>query len=349
MSEYAELMNAPSKSDKPRIGITLGDINGVGPEVVIKALYDGRILSLITPVIYGSTRSISFYKKLLNMEDFAYSHVKGRGQFMPKIVNVVNCWEDSIEIAPGKPSLETGKAAFLSLNQAAHDLKEGLIDALVTAPVDKSTIHSTEFPFKGHTEFLAEYFNTSDYLMLMVSEKLRVGLVTEHLPIKDVSLMVTRDRVTIKLMIFEQTLQKDFGIQKPKIAVLGLNPHAGDGGLIGQEEETIIKPVINEMKNKNKLVYGPFAADGFFASGQHTRYDGILAMYHDQGLIPFKTMAFENGVNFTAGLPAIRTSPDHGTGYSIAGKNQALEGSMRQAIYTAVDIVKIRKELSTEK
>ncbi|MFN3839626.1 MAG: 4-hydroxythreonine-4-phosphate dehydrogenase PdxA [Cyclobacteriaceae bacterium] len=342
-------MNAPSKSDKPRIGITLGDINGVGPEVVIKALYDGRILSLITPVIYGSTRSISFYKKLLNMEDFAYSHVKGRGQFMPKIVNVVNCWEDSIEIAPGKPSLETGKAAFLSLNQAAHDLKEGLIDALVTAPVDKSTIHSTEFPFKGHTEFLAEYFNTSDYLMLMVSEKLRVGLVTEHLPIKDVSLMVTRDRVTIKLMIFEQTLQKDFGIQKPKIAVLGLNPHAGDGGLIGQEEETIIKPVINEMKNKNKLVYGPFAADGFFASGQHTRYDGILAMYHDQGLIPFKTMAFENGVNFTAGLPAIRTSPDHGTGYSIAGKNQALEGSMRQAIYTAVDIVKIRKELSAEK
>ncbi len=342
-------MTTHSKQDKPRIGITLGDINGVGPEVVIKALHDNRVLSLITPIIYGSTRSISFYKKLMSLDDFAYSHVKGTGQFTPKIINVVNCWEDVIEITPGKPSLETGKAALLSLRQAAHDLKEGLLDALVTAPVDKSTIHSSDFPFKGHTEFLAEYFDTSDYLMLMVSEKLRVGLVTEHIPVKEIPLMVTRERVSIKLMILEQTLQRDFGIPKPKIAVLGLNPHAGDGGLIGQEEENIIKPVINEMKNKNKLVYGPFPADGFFASGQHARYDGVLAMYHDQGLIPFKTMAFESGVNFTAGLPTIRTSPDHGTGYSIAGKNQALEGSMRQAIYTALDIVKIRRELSAEK
>lgn len=337
------------KSDKPRIGITLGDLNGIGPEVVIKTLHDSRIHQLITPVVYGSTRVLSFYKKLMNLEDFMYSHVKTRGQFTPKVVNVVNCWEEVIDITPGKPSHETGKAALLSLKQAAQDLKDGLIDALVTAPVDKSTIHSNEFPFKGHTEFLAEYFDTSDYLMLMVSEKLRVGLVTEHIPVKEVSLMITRERVTIKLMILEQTLQKDFGIPKPKIAVLGLNPHAGDDGLIGQEEEAILKPLINELKNKNKLVYGPFSADGFFASGQYARYDGILAMYHDQGLIPFKTMAFESGVNFTAGLPTIRTSPDHGTGYSIAGKSQAHEGSMRQAIYTAMDIVKTRKDLSAEK
>ncbi|MCK6617691.1 MAG: 4-hydroxythreonine-4-phosphate dehydrogenase PdxA [Cyclobacteriaceae bacterium] len=337
------------KSEKPRIGITLGDINGVGPEVVIKSLHDSRINTLITPVVYGSTRVLSFYKKLITLEDFAYSQVKSREQFIPKVVNVVNCWDEVIEITPGKPSPETGRAALLALKQAAQDLKDGLLDALVTAPVDKSTIHSNEFPFKGHTEFLAEFFDTSDYLMLMVSEKLRVGLVTEHIPVKEIPLLITRDRINIKLMILEQTLQKDFGITKPKIAVLGLNPHAGDGGLLGAEEESIIKPAINDMKNKNKLVYGPFAADGFFASGQYTRYDGILAMYHDQGLIPFKTMAFESGVNFTAGLPVIRTSPDHGTGYSIAGKNQALEGSMRQAIYTAIDIARIRKELSTEK
>ncbi|QOI97769.1 MAG: 4-hydroxythreonine-4-phosphate dehydrogenase PdxA [Flammeovirgaceae bacterium] len=338
-----------AKSEKPRIGITLGDINGIGPEVVIKSLHDSRILALITPVVYGSTRVLSFYKKLVNLEDFAYSHVKSRGQFIPKVVNVVNCWDEVIEINPGNASRETGRAALLSLKQAAQDLKDGLLDALVTAPIDKSTIHSDEFPFKGHTEFLAEYFDTSDYLMLMVSEKLRVGLVTEHIPVKEIPLMITRDRINIKLMILEQTLQKDFGISKPKIAVLGLNPHAGDGGLLGQEEDSVIKPAINDLKNKNKLVYGPFAADGFFASGQYARYDGILAMYHDQGLIPFKTMAFESGVNFTAGLPVIRTSPDHGTGYSIAGKNQAMEGSMRQAIYTAMDIARIRKELSTEK
>jgi 4-hydroxythreonine-4-phosphate dehydrogenase len=342
-------MTPTPKSDKPKIGITLGDCNGIGPEVVIKALHDTRLLAFITPVIYGSTRCLSFYKKMFNLEDFSYSQVKGKGQFIPKVINVVNCWEDTIEITPGKPSQVTGKAALLSLKQAAQDLKEGLLDALVTAPVDKSTIHSEEFPFRGHTEFLADYFGTSDYLMLMVSHNLRVGLVTEHLPVKEIPLMITRERVTIKLMILEQTLQKDLGIAKPKIAMLGLNPHAGDGGLIGQEEEAILRPVISEMKNKGKLVYGPFAADGFFASGQHARYDGILAMYHDQGLIPFKTLAFESGVNFTAGLPVIRTSPDHGTGYSIAGKNQAHEGSMRQAIYTAMDIVKIRSELSAEK
>jgi 4-hydroxythreonine-4-phosphate dehydrogenase len=342
-------MSHPSRSERPLIGITVGDLNGIGPEVVIKALHDNRILSMITPVIYGSTRVISFYRKIMNLEDFNYSHVKGTGQFTPKVINVVNCWEDAIEITPGKASKEAGRAALLAIKQASKDLKEGLIDAVVTAPIDKNTIHSEAFPFKGHTEYFENFFGTTDTVMLMVSNKLRVGLVTEHVPIREVSQLITRERVEIKLRILEETLRKDFGISKPKIALLGLNPHASDGGLIGQEDEVVLKPLINDMRNKGKLIHGPFPADGFFAAGTHTRYDGILAMYHDQGLIPFKTFAFESGVNLTAGLPAIRTSPDHGTAYSIAGKNTASEGSMRQAIYVALDIIKTRQDQSTEK
>jgi 4-hydroxythreonine-4-phosphate dehydrogenase len=327
-----------SNQNKPRIGITLGDLNGIGPEVVIKALHDSRLVNLITPVVYGSTRVLSFYKKLFNIEDFNYGHTKGRGQYTPKTINVVNCWEEAIEITPGKASTKSGQAAWLALKQATLDLKEGMLDALVTAPIDKHTIHSDEFPFKGHTEFFAHTFNTQELMMMMVSDSLRVGLVTEHIPVSDVAAHITTERVTSKLKTLEQTLRQDFSLAKPKIAVLGLNPHAGDNGLIGAEDEKILKPVIQDLKNKGKLVAGPFPADGFFAAGSHTKFDGILAMYHDQGLIPFKLLAFENGVNFTAGIPVIRTSPDHGTAYSIAGKNQALEGSVRQAIYLAVDI-----------
>jgi 4-hydroxythreonine-4-phosphate dehydrogenase len=334
---------------KPRIGITLGDINGVGPEVVIKALADNRLLAIITPVLYGSARVISYYKKLVNVEEFNYTQVRNKGQFAPKSINVVNCWDDNLEINPGKATLDSGKAAFVALKQASEDLKEGLIDALVTAPIDKSTIHSEEFPFKGHTEFLTQFFGVADSLMFMVSDKLRVGLVTEHIPIKDVSSAITKEKVEIKLKILEQSLRKDFGIFKPKIAVLGLNPHSGDNGLLGQEEELIIKPVIADQKNKGKLVFGPFPADGFFATSTYSKYDGVLAMYHDQGLVPFKSIAFEDGVNFTAGLPVVRTSPDHGTGYTIAGKNQASEGSLREAIYQAVEILKHRNEPSKEK
>jgi 4-hydroxythreonine-4-phosphate dehydrogenase len=334
---------------KPRIGITLGDLNGVGTEVVIKALSDNRLLNIVTPVIYGSTRAISFYKKLLNIEEFNYTQVRNKGQFAPKSINVVNCWEDVIEIVPGKQSRDTGKAAFLALKQASEELKEGLIDALVTAPIDKESIHSADFPFKGHTEYLTEFFGSSESLMFMISDTLRVGLVTEHIALKDVAAAVTKERIEAKLKIMEQSLRKDFGIAKPRIAVLGLNPHAGDGGLLGQEEEQIIKPVIADQKNKGRLVYGPFPADGFFASGNHTKYDGILAMYHDQGLVPFKSIAFETGVNFTAGLSAVRTSPDHGTGYAIVGKNLASENSLREAIYQANDIFKHRMEQSTEK
>jgi 4-hydroxythreonine-4-phosphate dehydrogenase len=288
--------------NKPRIGITLGDPNGVGPEVVIKALADNRILSLVTPIIYGSAKAISFYKKQLNIEDFNYTQVRNRGQFAPKSVNVVNCWEENMEFAPGKASRDAGKAALTAIKQACTDLKEGVIDALVTGPIDKQTIHSDEFPFKGHTEFLTEFFGVQDSLMFMVSDQLRVALVTEHIPVKDIAAGITKERIESKLKLMENSLRKDFGIPKPRIAILGLNPHAGDNGLLGSEDDQIIKPLVADMKNKGKLVYGPLPADGFFATGSYTKFDGILAMYHDQGLVPFKTIAFENGVNFTAGL-----------------------------------------------
>ncbi len=334
---------------KPRIGITMGDINGVGPEVIIKALADNRILNMMTPVLYGSSKVISFYKKLLNIEEFNYSQVKVKGQFQHKSINVVNCWEDALEINPGKASKETGKAAFTALRNACEELKEGLLDALVTAPIDKSTIHGDEFPFKGHTEYLTQFFGGGDSLMFMVSDTIKVGLVTEHIPLSAVSTQLSREKLNAKLMLMENSLRKDFGISKPRIAVLGLNPHAGDNGLIGQEDDQIIKPVVNDFRNKGKLVFGPLPSDGFFGMAQHLKYDAIMAIYHDQGLIPFKTIAFETGVNFTAGLPVIRTSPDHGTAYSIAGKNHANEGSMREAIFRAAEIFRHRSEPSTEK
>jgi 4-hydroxythreonine-4-phosphate dehydrogenase len=336
-----------SNQTKPRIGITLGDLNGIGPEVVIKALHDNRLINLITPVVYGSTRVLSFYKKLLNLEEFNYGHIKNRGQYIPKTINVVNCWEEVIEIAPGKASKESGRAAWLSLKQATADLKDGLLDAMVTAPIDKHTIYSEEFPYKGHTEFLTAFFQTTNYMMTMISESLRVGLVTEHIPINDVAQHITTELVESKLKVLEATLRHDFGIAKPKIALLGLNPHAGDHGLIGTEDEKVLKPLIQDWKNKGKLIAGPFPADGFFAAGSHTKYDAVLAMYHDQGLLPFKLLAFESGVNYTAGLPAVRTSPDHGTAYSIAGRNLANEGSIRQAIYAALDISRTKQRLQT--
>ncbi len=343
------MSNPNHPQEKPRVGITLGDINGIGPEVVIKALSDNRILSMITPVVYGSARVLSFYRKIMNLEEFNYSQVKSKGQFFAKSINVVNCWEDAIEINPGQPSKEAGKAALLSLRKVVEEVKEGLIDGFVTGPIDKNTIHGQEFPFRGHTEYLTKEFDATESLMLMVGNDLKVGLVTEHIPVKEISTYITKERVELKIRLLELSLKKDFNISKPKIAVLGLNPHAGDEGLIGAEENEVIKPVIGDLKSKGKLIFGPFPADGFFAAGHHTKYDAVLAMYHDQGLVAFKTIAFDNGVNYTAGLPIIRTSPDHGTAYSIAGKNLADEGSMRQAIYLACDIIKNRVAPSKEK
>jgi 4-hydroxythreonine-4-phosphate dehydrogenase len=330
--------------EKPRIGITMGDLNGIGPEVIIKALADSRLLTMVTPVVYGSTRVLSFYRKLMNLEEFNYSQVKSPGQFYPKSINVVNCWEDVIEIQPGQPSKTTARAALVSLRKTVEDYKAGFLDGMVTAPIDKNTIHADDFPFHGHTEYLTQIFNATESLMLMVAKDLRVGLITEHVPLKEVSALITPERVELKIRLLEMSLKKDFNINKPKIAVLGLNPHAGDNGLLGEEEDKVIRPVVNDLKNKGKLIFGPFPADGFFASGQHVKYDAILATYHDQGLVPFKYMAFEDGVNFTAGLPVVRTSPDHGTAYNIAGKNLADENSMRQAIYQAADIIKLRQE-----
>lgn len=334
---------------KPRIGISMGDLNGIGPEVVLKALADNRVLNMVTPVLYGSSKVISFYKKLFNIEDFNYTQVKTKGQLIQKGINVVNCWDDMIEISPGKPSKDTGKAALAALKCACEELKEGHLDALVTAPLDKSTAHSEEFPFKGHTEFLSQYFGTGESLMFLVSDSIKIGLVTEHVSIAEVSSLITKERVSTKLNILETSLRNDFGITKPKIAVLGLNPHAGDNNLIGQEDDQVIKAVVNEFRNKGKLVLGPFPADGFFGMAQYQKYDAVLAMYHDQGLIPFKSIAFETGVNFTAGLPIVRTSPDHGTAFAIAGKNQASESSLREAIYKAGEIFRQRTVPSTEK
>jgi len=316
----------------------MGDINGVGPEVIIKALRDHKLLEFFNPVIYGSGKVISFYRKALDINDFNYSQIKD-DQLIPKRINVINCWFENFEIKPGTGTKESGQFSFLALKKACEDLKNGKIHGLVTGPINKHEMPE-EFNFVGHTEFLGSYFEVKETLMFLISEGLRVGLVTGHLPLKDVAQKITKSSVEGKLRILEKSLINDFGIGKPRIAVLGLNPHAGEDGMLGTEEKNILIPVIKEFKQNGKLIFGPYPADGFFGSGQYASFDGILAMYHDQGLIPFKTLAFSKGVNFTAGLPIIRTSPDHGTGYSIAGKNQADEQSMRSAIYLAYDIAK---------
>lgn len=349
-AKVIKIMSSNSKHDeKPKIGITIGDINGIGPEVIIKALRDSRILNFITPIIYGSTKTLSYYKKELNLEDFSYIQVKGSGDFLPKKVNVVNCWDDTLEINPGSITPEGGRSSFLALEKATKDLKEGLLDAIVTAPINKNNIQSEAFKFAGHTEYFTENFKAKDSLMFMTTTDLKIGVATGHIPLKEVSNVLTKDVLTSKLSIMEASLKNDFGIIKPRIAVLGLNPHAGEDSLLGKEDAEVIRPVIEALKGNGSLIFGPFPADGFFGKADYKKFDGILAMYHDQGLIPFKTLAFENGVNYTAGLSIIRTSPDHGTAYDIAGKNAANETSMREAIYMARDIYRNRKEQLIDK
>lgn len=330
------------KESIPKIGITIGDINGIGPEVIIKALRDQRILNHITPVVYGSTKTLSYYRKNYYIDDFQYTQLKDPNSLIPKKVNVVNCWEDMLEITAGKSSESGAKSSRMALQKAMEDLKSGFLDALVTGPINKHNIQAEDFNFPGHTEFLTAQFDVKDSLMLLVAGELRIGVVTGHIPLKDIPTQITISRIESKLEIMENSLKNDFAIQKPRIAVLGLNPHNGDHGLMGNEEENIITPLINKQRENGKLVFGPYPADGFFGDGKHHQYDAVLAMYHDQGLIPFKTLAFDTGVNFTAGLPVIRTSPDHGTAYSIAGTNKASENSMREAIFLAYDLWKNR-------
>jgi 4-hydroxythreonine-4-phosphate dehydrogenase len=328
-----------------KVGISIGDLNGIGMEVIIKTFMDNRMLQMCTPIVYGSSKTASFHRKALGINDFSFNFIKSVDQVNTKNANLINVWEEEVNIELGKDNETGGKYALKSFDAALKDLKEGKIDVLVTAPLNKHNIPANKTKFVGHTEYLTEYFEAKDHLMMMVGDGLRIATVTGHIPLSDVSSSLTTQKIEAKANLFLKSLSEDFGIRKPKIALLGLNPHAGDKGLLGKEEESIIIPAITNLKNEGHLVYGPFGADGFFGSGNFAKFDGILSMYHDQGLVPFKTLAFENGVNFTAGLSVIRTSPDHGTAYDIAGKNIANEQSFRSAVYLAVDVFNQRNNL----
>lgn len=328
--------------DKLKIGITIGDINGIGLEVILKTLGHEKILDICTPIVYGSSKIVSYHKNIVE-GDFDFYNTRGADRLNEHKINIVNCWQENVNITLGKPTDLSGKYAFKSLEYATLDLKNGLIDALVTAPINKQAMKMADFPFPGHTEYLTKELGAEESLMFMINDDLRIGLVTNHVPIKDVAEKVTKQLIYRKLQIMHDSLRIDFGIERPTIAVLALNPHAGDNGVIGDEEEQIIRPAVIELKKKGMLVLGPYPADGFFGSAQHRKFDGILAMYHDQGLIPFKALSFGEGVNFTAGLAGVRTSPDHGTAYDIAGNDEADASSFRKALFTAMDIAKNRK------
>jgi 4-hydroxythreonine-4-phosphate dehydrogenase len=335
-------------SEKIKIGISIGDVNGIGLEIIIKTLADSRIYDYCTPIVYGHTKLASFYRRTTSIDDlnfFVINHPADVAQKKDhKRPNMINCWEEDVKIEPGVVNNGVGKYSFISLERATNDLLSGEIDALVTAPINKDNIQSDQFNFPGHTEYLQERDSAAGSLMFLVSDTLRVGVVTGHIPLAKVAESITAEKIVAKLKLMDHSLRNDFWIRKPKIAVLGLNPHAGDNGLIGDEELNIITPAIEEARNNNILAFGPYSADGFFANGSYLQFDAVLAMYHDQGLIPFKQIAFESGVNFTAGLNFVRTSPDHGTAYDIAGKNLASEVSFREALFTAMHIVKHRRE-----
>ncbi len=326
-----------------RVGISIGDVNGIGPEVIIKALNDNRILLDCTPIIYGSTKTISYHKKAIGDNDFMYTTCKSADEALNRKVNIINVWNEEINFELGKATEIGGKFAFLSLEAATADLAAGKIDVLVTAPISKEAMAKSGFQFPGHTEYLADKAGMDDALMMMVGQTMRVALVSSHIPLKDVSTSLTQEKIHQKIKTFEKSLKADFGIIRPKIAVFGVNPHAGENGKMGSEEIDVILPAINQAKTENILAFGPFPADGFFGSSAMSQYDGILAMYHDQGLTAFKALSFDDGVNFTAGLPVVRTSPDHGTAFDIVGQNKASAQSMRSAIYLAMDIFRNQK------
>jgi len=331
-----------SEIQKPIIGFTSGDLNGIGIELLIKALGDLRLLEYCTPVIFASNKSVNFYRKCVPDVNFVYQSAKDFTKLNVKMINVLNCWEEEVVMSPGTLNETGGEYGRKSLVAAVEALKAGDIHGLVTAPIHKKNIQCDEFNYTGHTPYLKAFFEANDVVMLMVAENMKVGLVTEHVPVAEVSQHITKEAILSKLRIMHNTISRDFGVDKPKIAVLGLNPHAGDEGLIGSEEETVIKPAIREAKEKNILAFGPFSADAFFARGQHEKFDAVLAMYHDQGLIPFKSLAHGEGVNYTAGINGIRTSPDHGTAFDIAGKGIADAGSLLAAAFECIDIIKRR-------
>jgi 4-hydroxythreonine-4-phosphate dehydrogenase len=334
-------MDKPKETSKDtpiRVGISIGDINGIGPEVVIKALNDAQILLDCTPVIYASSKSVNFHKKRVFAGDFNYVAVSSADEIKPRKINVVNVWEEEVAIELGKITETGGSYALKSLDHATKDLAAGKVDVLVTAPISKEAMAKAGFKFPGHTEYLADMAGEAEALMLMVAGNLRVGLVTTHMALKDVPGAMTIEKIHGKIRAFEQSLRKDFGIRRPKIAVLGLNPHAGENGKMGNEENEVIKPSISKATNEGIMAFGPYPADSFFGSSNRFNFDGVLAMFHDQGLSAFKAIAFDEGVNYTAGLPVVRTSPDHGTAFDIAGKDEASGASMRHAIYLAMDV-----------
>jgi 4-hydroxythreonine-4-phosphate dehydrogenase len=332
-------------SRKLIVGITQGDGNGIGYEVIIKALADERILDLCTPVIYGSSKIFGFYKKQIHdIENINTNVVTSAKDVHNKRVNIVNCLPENVFVEPGQPTPESAKAAMTSLSRAVEDIKAGYIDVLVTAPINKRAMSSEGFGYTGHTEYLEKQFGVDEVAMIMVCDRLKVGVLTGHISLKDVPAQVTTEKIVAKLKLMKKSLQRDFGIDAPKIAVLGLNPHCGDGGLLGDEEQQIILPAIKAANEEGIMAFGPYSSDGFFGLGNHSKFDAVLAMYHDQGLTPFKALAFEDGVNYTAGLPIVRTSPDHGTAYEMAGRDMADPRSMKAAIYAAIDIFNKRAD-----
>lgn len=323
-------------------GISQGDINGIGYEVIIKALSDPSINDICTPIVYGSPKVAAYHRKALNVNNFSFNNIRTPEEANPKKANMINCLDDNVRVELGKSTPQGGEAALTSIERAVEDLKNGKIDVLITAPIDKHNIQSETFKFKGHTEYLKSKAGAEEVLMFMIGESMRIGIATGHVPLSKVPELITVETLLHKIRLMNQSLILDFGIRKPRLAVLGLNPHAGDNSLLGSEEAEIITPAIEKANKEGILTFGPYPADGFFGAGSFTKFDGILAMYHDQGLTPFKALTFDSGVNFTAGLPFVRTSPDHGTAFTIAGKGEASENSLRQAIYLACDIFRNR-------
>ena len=340
------------KERKIRVGITHGDINGIGYEVIIKTLIDKRINDLCTPIVYGSPKLSAYHRKAINLENFSLNIIKDADDANPKRPNIINCVDENTRIELGKSTKEAGDAAFFSLEKASQDLLDNKIDVIVTAPINKKSIKSEKFQFPGHTEYFQSKTNSDEVLMLMLGEHMRVGVVAGHVPVKDIPSVITEENILKKLRILNKSLLEDFSIRKGKIAVLGLNPHASDNGVIGNEEQEVIIPTLNKARDEGIMAIGPYPADGFFGSGAYLKFDAILAMYHDQGLAPFKIVDFENGVNYTAGMPIIRTSPIHGTAFEIAGEGKASPDSFRAALFAAVDIYKNRqryKEMSKDR